>query len=48
MPEIVNLEPKHLTGKDGAGKGDKLRRGANLPLYRTEHDRIFGPKETKE
>lgn len=45
MPEIHHLEPKHLSGKDGIGKGTKLRHGADLNLYRTEYDRIFGKKE---
>jgi len=30
-----------------AGKGDKLRKGANLSLYRDNYDNIFRKKEVK-
>jgi len=40
MPEIHNLEPKHLTGKGGIGKGSKLRHGADLKAFAKNYDKL--------
>ncbi len=40
MPEIVHIEPKHLTGKGGIGKGSQLRRGANPRLWEENHAKL--------
>lgn len=44
MPEIHHLEQRNQTGKDGYGKGAQLRRGANLPAFRSNWDSVFGKK----
>lgn len=33
MPEVVQIEPKHLAGKGGIGKGSQLRHGADLEAF---------------
>lgn len=45
MPEVISLEPKHLTGKDGTGKGSKRRHGSDPVAYAEGWERIFGQKE---
>lgn len=42
MQEVVSIEPKHLSGKDGTGKGSQMRHGANNEAYRANFDKIFG------
>ena len=45
MAEVQHLEPKHLTGKGGIGKGCQRRRGADDEAYRAGWDRTFGPQQ---
>jgi hypothetical protein len=45
MTEICHLEPKHLAGKDGIGKGSLRRRGEDVEAFRAGWDRIFGQRQ---
>lgn len=44
VKEVLTLEPRHQTGKDGRGKGSQRRRGANDSLYQANYDAVFGKK----
>jgi hypothetical protein len=48
MPEVINLEPKHLHDPNGNGKGPKRRRGSDLKAYNEGYDRIFGKEEDRK
>jgi hypothetical protein len=40
MPIIEHYEPKHLSGKDGIGKGSMRRHGEDTDRFRDNFDRI--------
>jgi hypothetical protein len=44
VKEVLTLEPRHQTGKDGMGKGSARRRGANDKLFQANYDAVFGKK----
>jgi hypothetical protein len=44
MPEVLHLEQRHQTGKDGYGKGAQIRRGSSKKLYDANYDAWFGKK----
>ena len=40
--ERIHLEPKHLVGKDGNGKGSQRRHGEDTEAYRRNFDLTIG------
>lgn len=40
MPEIHHIEPKHLAGKNGIGKGSQLRHGADLKAFERGYEKL--------